>query len=123
MGKQFEVLKHHPHALADLSDLALFAGQNLTIKKHLASIKRIQSIGAAQQGRFARARGSDKTHDFSRIDGKRNIIESLEGTEGFADMFIFQQRPLGGCAPEGGWFSHSLTSNFLRIQSDNLACG
>ena len=68
MREKLEALKDHAHSGAHGAELALVARQRGALELDVSAFDRLQTVGAAKQRGFSRARGPDQTDDFSCMD-------------------------------------------------------
>jgi hypothetical protein len=81
MGKQVEVLEHHPYFEPDAMDMLVVAINAYAINAHVALLKLFEGVQTAKQGRFSGARGSDYTDNIAAINVEADIVNSGDITE------------------------------------------
>ena len=87
IGKEIEVLEHHPHLAAHLVDLRLRVGDLGAAEGDRTGRGRLQQVEAAQERGFARAGRPDDHHLFPGGDVLADIVQHQVAAEGFGQVF------------------------------------
>ena len=91
MGKEIELLEHHPHLLAVQVDVHLGVGDIHPFEDHLAAGWHLKQIETAQEGGFARAGGSDDRHHVAAADVDVDAPQYFHVPEVFFQALYFNQ--------------------------------
>ncbi len=105
VGKQVELLEHHPGFLADLLDVLDVVGEVDAVDGDPATIVFLETVDAADHRRLAGAGRADDDDDFLLADSHVDVLERLEVAEVLVDAFELDHR-LAGARHLGGIGEH-----------------
>ena len=81
------MLEHHADLLPQPHDVRFFPRHLRAVIKHLAAVRDLQAVQAAQKGRFAAAGRTDDGHYLAAPDLRGNAAQYLQFSEVLAKIF------------------------------------
>src|SRR5690606_16033111 len=100
--EQVERLEDHACLAPDLVDGAHVVGEFDAVYQDPAFLMLLETIDAADEGRFARAGGSDDHHHLALVHRQRDVLEDVELPEPLIESFDLDDPGTGrGVCPDG----------------------
>src|SRR3984885_11641422 len=99
MRKQVEALEHHRDFGADRVNRGGLAFDPCPLDPDVAGLIALQSVDAAQDGRFPRARRADDTDDLAFGDRSRDALEHLDLAEALVNIAKLDNPSIILCPP------------------------
>src|SRR5579863_1623916 len=92
MGKEVELLKHHPDLAAHRFDLSEVAGELDAVDDDLAFLMFLEPIYAPNHRRLARARRAAYDDTFAACDRETHVLENMKRAEPFVHVANLDHR-------------------------------
>src|SRR6202030_2212304 len=123
MREELEALEYHAHPLAHGAQRALVAREARAFELDIAAVDCLETVGAAEERRLARARGADQAHDFAGMHVERHAEQRREIAVTLYHVQVANDLGAASFRAARDRCVHSVT--FIRrcIQSTSFACG
>src|SRR3546814_11030787 len=95
MRKQFEMLKHHANARAQLWQVGGRRSHRNAVDEDFTFLKRFERVGRLDQCGLARPRRTAYNHDLALGHGCAAVCQYLEGSVPIADVLRSEERRVG----------------------------
>jgi hypothetical protein len=93
--EQVETLEDHSDLAADRVEVLQIVVEDDAVDDDLARIMRFEAIQGAQEGRFAGSGRPDDRRHLSFVEGRRNVLQRVEGAETLVDLARLDDRSKG----------------------------